>query len=116
MARPSNWNSPTTSVRLPKHAVPAALSLARQLDAPKPTGDVKNNVQNPSAPYLVTSESAKGTYRYVVNPPPDIPAEVWAEADRLLDEVCKGLSQKERWLMLGRLVEEWCTPTNATRR
>jgi hypothetical protein len=107
MGRPSNWNSPTDSVRLPKHAIAACLALARQLDDSKPVGDVKNNVQNPTGPYLLTSESTKGTYTYTVNPPPDIPAEVWATADRLLDEVCGPLSQKEHWLLLGRLVEEW---------
>jgi hypothetical protein len=36
-----------------------------------------------------------------------VPAEVWAKADRLLDEVCGEMSQKEHWLLLGRLVEEW---------
>jgi hypothetical protein len=61
----------------------------------------------PVPPYLHTSTSTKGTFTYTVNPPPDIPATVWAPADRLLDEVCGPLSQEERWLMLGRLVEEW---------
>lgn len=107
MGRPSRWNSPTDSVRLPKHAIPACMALARQLDEAKPVGDVKNNVQNPTGPYLLTSDSPKGTFQYTVNPPPDIPAEVWAEADRLIDEVCGQMDQKEHWLMLGRLVEEW---------
>lgn len=111
MGRPSLWNSPTDSVRLPKHAIPAAVALARQLDAPT-AETVKSNVQNPTAPallppYLLASSSAKGTYHYLVNTPIDIPAETWAAADRLLDEVCQGLSEKERCLLLGRLVEEW---------
>ena len=32
MGRPSKWNSPTTSIRVPKHAVEAVLSLAYHLD------------------------------------------------------------------------------------
>lgn len=143
MGRPSNWNSPTTSVRLPIHALPAVLALAKQLDDPKPVETVESNVQNPAEathtreglpickpkadaetisqglaegwivpsaplpPYLLSSASSKGTYHYTVNPPPDIPADVWAEADRLVEEVCGSMSQKEHWLVLGRLVEEW---------
>jgi hypothetical protein len=107
MGRPSNWNSPTDSVRLPKHAIPACMALARQLDDVKPVGDVKNNVQNPTGPYLVTWEVNGQATHYLVDPPADIPTDVWVEADRLLDEVCGPMSQKERWLMLGRMVEEW---------
>ncbi|MEA5447127.1 hypothetical protein VB780_01000 [Leptolyngbya sp. CCNP1308] len=133
MGRPSNWSGPTRAIRVPEHLAEHLLTIARQLDNPEPA----NNVQNPSGlpickpkadaetiaqglaegwivpkaaplpPYLLTSTSPKGTYRYTVHPPPDIPAEVWAEADRLIDEVCGQMSQKEHWLMLGRLVEEW---------
>jgi hypothetical protein len=126
--RPAKWSGPTTAIRIPEHL----LDIARQLDNPEPA----NNVQNPSGlptckpkadaetiaqglaegwivptapvpPYLLTSTSAKGTHTYVVNPPENIPTEVWAEADRLLDQGCGEMNQKERWLMLGRLVEEW---------
>ena len=129
--RPSPWNSPTKLMRLPAHLEQVLFEVARQLDNPQP-----DNVQNPNGlpickpkadaetiaqglaegwivstapvpPYLLTSTCSKGTFTYTVNPPPDIPAEVWATADRLLDQVCEGLSQKEKWLMLGRLVEEW---------
>lgn len=131
--RPAKWSRPTKAIRVPEHLADHLLDIARQLDNPEPA----NNVQNPSGlptckpksdaatiaqgleegwivpkaapvpPYLLTSTSAKGTYTYTVNPPPDIPQSVWAEADRLLDEVCGDLNQKEKWLMLGRLVEEW---------
>ncbi|MBW4485059.1 MAG: hypothetical protein KME14_21185 [Tildeniella torsiva UHER 1998/13D] len=133
MGRPSEWSGPTTAIRVPLHLAEHLKAIARQLDNPEPA----NNVQNPSGlpickpksdaatiaqglaegwivpkaapvpPYLLTSTSSKGTFQYTVNPPPDIPSEVWAEADRLIDEVCGQMSQKERWLMLGRLVEEW---------
>lgn len=132
MARPAKWNGPTRAIRVPDHLAEHLLSIARQLDNPEPA----NNVQNPSGlpickpkadaatiaqgleegwivpqrpllPYLLTSDRPKGTYTYTVNPPPDIPAAVWAEADRLIEEVCGGMTQNEHWLMLGRLVEEW---------
>lgn len=109
--RPAKWSGPTRAIRVPDHLADHLLTIARQLDNPDPA----NNVQNPTdlpicaplPPYLLTSSSAKGAYHYTVNPPPDIPVDVWAEADRLVEEVCGPLSQKERWLMLGRLVEEW---------
>lgn len=134
MGRPAKWSGPTEPIRVPKHLAPHLLEIARQLDNPTP-----DNVQNPTdlpickpkadaatiaqglaegwivpkaapvPPYLLTSTSSKGTFTYTVNPPPDIPAEVWATADRLLDEVCGEMGQKEHWLMLGRLVEEWGT-------
>lgn len=130
--RPAKWSEDTVAIRIPKSLAPHLLEIARQLDNPEP-----NNVQNPIGlpickpkadaetiaqglaegwivpkaapvpPYLLTSTSSKGTFQYTVNPPPDIPAEVWAEADRLIDEVCGQMDQKEHWLMLGRLVEEW---------
>lgn len=137
MPRPPKWSGPSRAIRVPEHLADHLLDIARQLDQPdnvqnpseatataaglpicKPKSDAPTIVQGltegwivpksaPVPPYLLTSTSPKGTFTYTVNPPPDIPATVWAEADRLLDEVCEGLSQKERWLMLGRLVEEW---------
>ncbi|MFQ4134783.1 hypothetical protein PGN35_000515 [Nodosilinea sp. PGN35] len=135
--RPPKWSGPTRAIRVPEHLADHLLAIARQLDQPdnvqnpsestalpnglpicKPKADAETIAQGlsegwivpkaaPVPPYLITSTSSKGTYRYTVNPPPDIPSEVWATADRLLDQVCEGLSQKEKWLMLGRLVEEW---------
>lgn len=137
MGRPSNWSGPTRAIRVPEHLAEHLIDIARQLDNPEP-----NNVQNPSGlpickpaadaatiaqglaegwivhqaapvpPYLLTSTSSKGTFQYTVNPPPDIPTEVWAEADRLIEEVCGQMSQTEHWLMLGRLVEEWGKPVD----
>lgn len=130
--RPAKWSGPTRAIRVPEALAEHLLDIARQLDNPEP-----NNVQNPTdlpickpkadaetiaqglaegwivptaapvPPYLLTSTSSKGTFTYTVNRPPDIPAAVWTEAARILDDVCEGLSQKERWLILGRLVEEW---------
>lgn len=137
MARPPKWNGPTRAIRVPEHLADHLLVIARQLDQPnnvqnpseatattiglpicKPKSDAATIAQGltegwivpkaaPVPPYLLTSTSSKGTFRYTVDPPPDIPVEVWAEADRLLDEVCEGLSQQEHWLLLGRMVEEW---------
>lgn len=137
MGRPAKWSGPTTAIRVPQHLADHLIEIARQLDQQnnvqnppepnqtpdglpicKPKADGETIAQGlkegwivpsrkPLPPYLLTSDSPKGTFTYTVNPPPDIPTEVWAEADRILDEVCSGLSQKEKWLMLGRLVEEW---------
>lgn len=137
MARPPKWNGPTKAIRVPEHLAKHLLAIARQLDQPdnvqnpseatataiglpicKPKSDAETIAQGlaegwivpkaaPVPPYLLTSTSSKGTFRYTVAPPPDIPTEVWAQADRLIDEVCGQMSQKEHWLMLGRLVEEW---------
>lgn len=137
MPRPPKWSGPSRAIRVPEHLADHLLDIARQLDQPnnvqnpteathtpnglpicKPAADAATIAQGlaegwiapkaaPVPPYLLTSTSPRGTFTYTVNPPPDIPATVWAEADRLLDEACEGLSQKERWLMLGRLVEEW---------
>jgi hypothetical protein len=119
--RPAKWSGPTTAIRVPEHLAAHLLTIARQLDTPQasePSTTPETIAQGlaegwivptaaPVPPYMVTSTSAKGTFRYIVDPPPDVPAEVWAKADRLLDEVCGEMSQKEHWLLLGRLVEEW---------
>ncbi|MGB5972692.1 MAG: hypothetical protein WBG38_05210 [Nodosilinea sp.] len=106
MGRPSNWNSPTTSVRLPIHALPAVLALAKQLDDPKPVGDVKNNVQNPTGPYLLTSECQGNTYRLFLNPPRDLSPLMEHAIGEYCDQVLDELSERDRLLLLARLVEE----------
>jgi hypothetical protein len=106
MGRPSNWNSPTDSVRLPKHAIAACLALARQLDDAKPVEDVKNNVQNPPGPYLLTTDGPQGSYRLFLDPPTDISPlmehAIGEYCDQLLDE----LSERDQLLVVARLVEE----------
>lgn len=106
MGRNPKWNSPTDSVRLPTHAIPACLALARQLDDPKPVGDVKNNVQNPSAPYLLTSEGPYGTYRLFLNPPRDLDPLMEHAIGEYCDQVLDGLPERDRLLLMALLVEE----------
>ncbi|HSP30458.1 MAG TPA: hypothetical protein VLO13_00330 [Halomonas sp.] len=110
MGRPSNWNSPTDSVRLPKHAIAACLALARQLDDPKPVEHVKNNVQNPTAQtqplQMLTSESHTGTYRLFLAPPRELPPWIDAEVDRCCDQLFAGLDETERAYLLSRLIEK----------
>lgn len=106
MPRPPKWNSPTDSVRLPKHAIPAAVALARQLDATKPLLDVKNNVQNPPAPYLLTSDGPTGTYRLFLNPPRDLSPLMEHAIGEYCDQVLDELSERDRLLLIARLVEE----------
>lgn len=106
MGRPSNWNSPTDSVRLPKHAIAACMALARQLDDPIPLEDVKNNVQNSLCPSLLTSQSKQGTYRLVLDPPRPLPPQVEASIDEYCDRVFSSLTETERIFLLTRMVEE----------
>ena len=106
MGRPSNWNSPTDSVRLPKHAIPACLALARQLDEAKPVGDVKNNVQNPPGPYLLTTDSPQGSYRLFLDPPRDLSPLMEHAIGEYCDQVLDELSERDQLLLVARLVEE----------
>lgn len=107
MGRPSLWNSPTDSVRLPKHAIAACLALARQLDNPKPVGHVENNVQNPTGPYLLTSDSPQGTYCLVLNPPSELSPLMEHAIGEYCDQVLDELSERDQLLLVARLVEEW---------
>jgi hypothetical protein len=43
MPRPSNWNHPTTSIRVPTHTIDRLLELARLLDCAESTGFVQND-------------------------------------------------------------------------
>lgn len=106
MGRNPKWNSPTDSVRLPKHAISACLALARQLDDPKPVGDVKNNVQNPTDPYLLTSEGQGGTYRLLLDPPRYLPPPVATAIEEYCDRVFASLTDSEQVFLLARLVDE----------
>lgn len=103
MGRPSNWKSPTAAIRVPTHAVGAVLALAKQLD-----NQPSSFVQNPG-PYLVTVNEAQ----YLVTAPADCPPEIWAEADRLIDELIAPLAEKDQLYMLARLTEELGRPINA---
>ncbi|MBD2107407.1 hypothetical protein [Nodosilinea sp. FACHB-13] len=107
MPRPPKWNNPTDSVRLPKHAIPACMALARQLDGSKPVEDVKNNVQNLLGPSMLTSESRDGTYRLFLKPPPELPPNVEASIEEYCDRVFDGLTETDWVYLLTRLVEEW---------
>jgi hypothetical protein len=82
------------------------MALARQLDAPKPVEHVKNNVQNPTGPYLLTSEGQCGTYRLLLQPPRELPPWIDAEIKDCCDRLFDGLDEKERAFLLARLVEE----------
>lgn len=107
MGRPSNWNSPTDSVRLPKHAIAACMALARQLDDPIPLEDVKNNVQNSLGPSLLTSQSSNGTYRLFLKPPPMLTPDEEASIEEYCDRLFDGFTQTDWVYLLTRLVEDW---------
>jgi len=112
MGRPSNWNSPTDSVRLPKHAIPAALALAKQLDNAAATRRLVDNVQNPPGPYLVTLEDGAHTERYLIDPDPDTPPETWAEADRLVEQLVAEHGYKNLLYIITRMAQEWGEPVD----
>lgn len=110
MGRPSNWNSPTDSVRLPKHAIPAALALAKQLDNAEATRRLLDNVQNSPGPYLVTLEDGAKTESYLIDP--DTPPEVWAEADRLVEQLVAEHGYKNLLYIIGRMAQAWGKPVD----
>lgn len=113
MPRPSNWNSPTAAIRVPAHAVGAVLALAKQLDDHIPSSFVQNPDNPSGGPYMVTLEDRHRLERYLINPPSDIPSEVWEEADRLIDEKFSHLSEQEQLYVVTRLAQEWGTPVDA---
>ena len=76
MPRPSAWNSPTTAIRVPAHAVDAVMMLARKLDQEPQTGFVQNPDQ-PPPPYMVTVDNDA----YICHPPTTTP-----EEDALIDQ------------------------------
>jgi hypothetical protein len=45
MARPSKWNSPTTSIRVPEHCAHMCLALARQMDGLEKGNFVQNHLK-----------------------------------------------------------------------
>lgn len=100
--RPSKWNSPTKSIRVPGHLVDQLLAIARQLDKPTSPSFVRN-----SGPYMVTLEDGTKTNRYIVNSPPDLTPSQWAEVEELVEKISNGLTQKELTLLLMSLLEEW---------
>jgi hypothetical protein len=108
MPRPSSWNSPTTAIRVPAHAVDALLALARQLDQ----ADNVQNLEDAPAPYLFACETYdQGTQRYLICPPADASEETWAEADRLVDELFKQFpDEDDRLLLLANFAKLWGKP------
>lgn len=106
MGRPSKWNSPTESVRLPSHVVPLALALAKQLDQPPPAKD-DGFVQNKHGPYMVAIETVAEIERYIIEPP-DVSQEVWEQAEQAVNELCSDLSFEERMWLLADLTKRCC--------
>lgn len=85
MARPSNWNSQTTSIRVPAHTVDRLLELARLLDLPTSEGFVQN-----LEPIMVTVQDKGKIQQYLIQPEPVTAAEdakVSALADELIAQL-----------------------------
>jgi hypothetical protein len=110
MPRPPKWNSPTDSVRLPKHAIPAAMALAKQLDNAAAARRLVSNVQNPPGPYLVTMEDGSRTESYLIDSDPETPPETWAQADRLVDQLVTQHDYATLLYIVGRMAQAWGTP------
>jgi hypothetical protein len=86
MPRPSNWNHPTTSIRVPTHTIDRLLELARLLDC----AESKGFVQNDFPPILVTVQEKGEKHQYLVKPEPMTIAEE-ARAEELADEAIQRL-------------------------
>jgi predicted transcriptional regulator len=92
MARPSNWNSQTTSIRVPAHTVDRLLELARLLDSPSSEGFVQN-----LDPIMVTVQNQATIQQYLIQPEPVTAAEdakVSALADGLIAQLQKAGMRK----------------------
>ncbi|MGG6240912.1 hypothetical protein ACQ4N7_20005 [Nodosilinea sp. AN01ver1] len=136
MGRPSEWNCPTTAIRVPLHLAEHLKEIARQLNKTdnvqnpteanhtpnglpicKPAADAETIAQGlaegwlvpkaQASPFMITSESSKGTFQLVVRPQPEPVSKVWADRLAEAEEMFGTLTTDEQWLMLGRLVEEW---------
>jgi len=81
MPRPSNWNNPTTSIRIPAHTVDRLLELARLLDLPSSEGFVQN-----LNPVMITVEDKAKIQQYLTQPQPVTAAED-AQVSALADEL-----------------------------
>lgn len=118
MPRPAKWNSPTESVRLPRHAITACLELAKALDQPLPEqcnepefAAYESFVRN-LKPHLVNLTDRHGVKRYIVrcDQPPTF--EEW----KLLQQVEERFTrrcQEEKvnpLLVFVQLVERVCKP------
>jgi hypothetical protein len=99
-------------VRLPKHAIPAALALAKQLDNAAAARRLVNNVQNSPGPYLVTMEDGSRTESYLIDPDPDTPPETWAEADRIVDQLVAEHDYETLLYLVGRMAQAWGKPVD----
>jgi len=106
MPRPSNWNSPTTAIRIPAHAAEQLLAIARQLDSPS-----DGFVQNPSTPPLLISvDDTSGDNQYLIeavqlSPEDDEAVELAiAQVDRSID------GERELLLFLAEFVKRTQTP------
>ena len=107
MPRPSAWNSPTTAIRLPKHAVEACLELARTLDQPISEGFVQN-----TDPLLITVGQGTECDRYLL-PSQALTPEQANQMDTLIDQVLAtvpGLGKDAEALLLAELTPRVLSP------
>jgi hypothetical protein len=108
MARPKSWNSPTAAVRIPAHAVPAVIALARQLDTEPPS---EGFVQNPNPPSLITIGQGSTETRYLLQPPADISPEDSALVDELVNQFFETFpDHRDRLVAYCRSVEKCLSP------
>lgn len=120
MPRPSKWNSPTTSIRVPAHAVARLLELARAIDMPPPAtepdpefAEYASFVQN-LQPYLLTIQDGAELKRYWIecSPPTFEEWELLCEVqERLLARMdAEGLNRDARLYAISRMVEQVFKP------
>ncbi len=120
MSRPSKWNTPTTSIRVPAHAVDRLLELARALDMLPPTAEPDPEfaeyvsfVQN-LQPCLFSIQDGAELRRYWIecSPPTFEEWKLLCEVqERLLAQMdAEGWRQDARLYVISRMVEQVFKP------
>lgn len=105
MGRPSKWNGPTESVRLPAHAIEQCLKLAQMLDQANEGGFVQN-----LEPALVTVDDEK----FLIQPEPLTQADL-EQVDELYQQLmsemkARGMTRhQDLCVVFSELVKAWGT-------
>ncbi len=102
MARPSNWKTPTTAIRIPTHLAEHLLEIARRLDD---RGFVQNPTPVYKPRYMVGYEGSTYAVGGVVLSPTEEES-VQKIADLVFADLVK-FKPEERLIVLGELAKQW---------
>lgn len=87
--RPSPWNSPTELVRLPSHAIPQCVQLAKRLDQSQPDDFVQKRGR-----LLISVGEGSDDRSYLLDPP-TLPPGRQALIDEVVDQFISGMTEKD---------------------